>query len=126
MAAIILTRARAGFASALSYKVMLDDKCIGTVENGMTACFNVASGRYQLHVEVEAEQSLPLRSPMDTAGLRTVDIPLGTHKTYSNALEINLGYNERQAFEVRNAGGIGGFVESLFSKAHQGMSLRRK
>lgn len=125
MAKIELTRRRAFFASALSYKVMVDGQCIGTIDNGVTAVFNVASGAHSLRIEVDAEQSLPLRSPMDPAKLRTVDIPMGSHNTYSNTLDLDLDYGEKQRFEVKNSGGIGGFVEGVFTKSHQGLTLRR-
>lgn len=125
MAEIELTRLRSGWGSALSYKVIVDDRVIGTIDNGVTKVFNVASGSHSLRVEVDADQSFPLRSPMDPANLRTLDIPMGSHKTYSNELNIHLGYGERQSFEVRNSGGVSGFIEGVFSKSHQGMTLRR-
>lgn len=120
MAKLIITRARAMFGSELDYSVMVDGKCVGTVANGATAMFNIASGAHEIHVEVDAEQSFPLRSPADPAGLRKVDIPMGSHKTYSNTLSLLFNTGDRIHLDVCNSGG---FFKGLLSSSHEGMRL---
>lgn len=125
MAEIELTRLRSGWGAMLSYKVILDGECIGSINNGITKTFNIASGPHQLRIEVDADQSFPLSSPLDPAKLRNLDVPISHYKIYSNTLDVYLGDGKTQKYEVRNSGGIRGFVEGVFTKSSQGMTLRR-